>query len=123
LHTSPWRLGQRVRVNNFVNHYCTSFKSFGYALSAFEIAGKNRSSQTVDRIIRKSDSFFVSLKRHDRKNWTKRLFSHYRHRMIDVCDDRGLIKPAVVFIATSATNENPCSSIKRIFNMLLDRLE
>src|ERR1700687_3557094 len=92
LHTSPRRLSQCVRVDDFVNHYGARLDSLGEAFTARDVFGPDARGQTVDTVIRQSQGLLVGFENHDWQHGTEGFFSHYFHAVIDVGKHRWLVK-------------------------------
>src|SRR5262250_3378573 len=95
LHPTPWRLRERMSVDDFIDHHSAGFDLLGDAFAPCDVAGEDASGQAVEAIVRQAYCLVIRLEGHDGHYWTKRLFSHQLHRMIYVCDDGWLMEPTI----------------------------
>lgn len=123
LYASPWSLGDRVCVNNLVDHHRPGVNLFCQAPAASHVAGENAGGQTVNAVVRQPDRLFVSLEGHDWQQWTKRFVAHELHGMIDSGDDCWLMKPATRIVDTMTAGANLRATLDCIAYVILNDLQ
>src|SRR5687767_15360852 len=119
-HPTPRGLRHGMRVDHFVNHHRSGVNSFSQVASATDVAREHCRGQAIDTVVRQLHGLVVRLKRHDREDWTKRFFRHYRHRMIHIRHDRRLAKPPTAPIDEAATRFQSRAFLNSVAYMTLD---
>src|SRR3954468_4317424 len=83
LDSAPWRLRYAVRVKNFIDHDRTRMDAGRKSLTSRNIVRPDAGRQTKVAVIRETHGFVFGTKAHDRQNWSKCLFLHHVHLLID----------------------------------------
>src|SRR5438093_8556717 len=91
-HADPGRLAEAEAAGGaIIDRDSSRLEPFGNASCTITVARPDHSSETIDAVVGKANSFFFALDDHDRDNGTEGLFHHHLHRMVDVCEHRWVI--------------------------------